>query len=157
MLRNFSFLVEKSLAGCAMPGAAGSVMNDLAQAREEGITALVTLTEEPLLRAMVEESGLRYLHLPVSDFHAPTMDQVQEFIELVNEVRGEGGAVLVHCFAGYGRTGTFLAAYLISQGHTPESAIREVRRRRPGSIESDSQVELLREVGRRFRGRKAGE
>ena len=44
--------------------------------------------------------------------------------------------VVVHCGAGLGRTGTVVAAFLAAQGMPPEEAIREVRRLRPGSLET---------------------
>jgi atypical dual specificity phosphatase len=43
-------------------------------------------------------------------------------------------AVLMHCQGGYGRTGTMLACYLVSQGWEAEKAMAEARARRPGSI-----------------------
>ncbi len=151
MLRNFSFLESPLLAGCALPGSGGQLMEDLEQAREEGITTLVSLTELPLTRAVVEEAGLRYHHLPIDDFGAPTAEQIDRFLEIVDEERRRSGAVLVHCFAGIGRTGTMLAAWLISEGHGLDDAIAEVRRQRPGSVESPDQIDALAEFARRIR------
>lgn len=50
-------------------------------------------------------------------------------MELVKESRAKDLPVLVHCRAGCGRAGTFLAAYLIfSEGCSVKTAIRKVRR-----------------------------
>jgi len=49
----------------------------------------------------------------------------------------------VHCHAGIGRTGTILAAYLISQGKTARDALRELRVMRPGSVETSEQEDVL--------------
>ncbi|MFX1476004.1 MAG: protein-tyrosine phosphatase family protein, partial [Promethearchaeota archaeon] len=57
--------------------------------------------------------------------------------------RARDWPVVVHCEGGCGRTGTFLAAYLISQGHSAEAAIKEIRRKRPCSIETKGQEEIL--------------
>jgi protein-tyrosine phosphatase len=58
--------------------------------------------------------------------------------------------------AGYGRTGTVLAAYLVAKGAEPEEAIDRVRRARPGSIETVEQehaVHLFAEtLGRAAKG-----
>lgn len=153
MLRNFSFIIDDVLAGCALPGMDGSLPADLHEALEFGITAVVTLRETPLQPAVVAEAGLRYLHIPLEDFTAPTIAQIEEFVRFVDEVRAEGGAVLAHCRAGIGRTGTMLAAYLISQGESAEKAIRKVRHRRTGSIETAEQEDVLFDYERHLRGK----
>lgn len=149
MLRNFSFIIDGVLAGSGYPGPSpAELMKDLERARAQGITAIVTLTETPLPLAVVQESGMKYLHLPIHDFSAPTIDQIRRFVEFVDKNKSdaeEGGATLAHCHAGIGRTGTMLAAYLIHQGADAESAIATVRRRRPGSIETMTQEDLLAE------------
>ena len=53
--------------------------------------------------------------------------------------------VAVHCAAGKGRTGTVLAAYLVTQGMTAGEAIRKVRELRPGSVETYEQEQMIRE------------
>src|SRR5690606_36667710 len=93
--------------------------------------------------ALVEESGMRYLHIPIPDFHAPELSQAKTFVKFVEECRNDGLAVAAHCRGGYGRTGTLLACYLISQGMSADDAIDLVRRRRPGSIETAGQERFL--------------
>jgi atypical dual specificity phosphatase len=46
---------------------------------------------------------------------------------------------------GYGRTGTVLAAYLIAEGATARQALAEVRRVRPGAVETPQQEQALLE------------
>ncbi|CAN5286494.1 hypothetical protein BH09SUM1_BH09SUM1_15770 [soil metagenome] len=154
MLRNFSFLIENEIAGCAIPGASGRLSDDLQEATRAGITAVVSLTERPLMRAIVVESGVKYLHIPIEDFTAPTIEQIEHFIRFAEDVREDSGAVLVHCHGGIGRTGTMLAAYLVSRGQTAADAIREVRRKRPGSIETGEQEEVVAEYERRLLQKK---
>ena len=48
----------------------------------------------------------------------------------------------------------FLAAWYVFQGLEAEQAIAKVRQLRPGSIETDEQIEAVREYGRR---RQVGE
>jgi atypical dual specificity phosphatase len=49
----------------------------------------------------------------------------------------------VHCGAGLGRTGTVVAAWLVRRGRSAREAIAEVRRVRPGSVETREQEEAV--------------
>ena len=149
-LRGFSWLVENKLAGMAVPDCRPEDFEDL---KELGIGAIVTLTEEPMPRKMVKESGVVYLHLPVPDFAPPLQDQVRRFLDFCEENLAQGRAVVVHCYAGVGRTGTMLSCYLVSKGKNPEEAIRLVREMRPGSIETVSQENAVYQFAEELRDR----
>ncbi|MGQ9723533.1 MAG: dual specificity protein phosphatase 23 [Candidatus Jordarchaeum sp.] len=139
IMHNFSWLIPGVLAGSSRPRSV-----DLQRLSDEGIRVLVTVMLNPLNIESVVSAGLEYYHIPVPDFGTPTLEQIQEFVDIVNENRRKGKPVAVHCLMGCGRTGTFLAAYLISQGKSFEEAVQEVRRKRPCSIETRGQMDILR-------------
>ena len=141
----FYWVIENVLAGCSRPGAGrdGDVDRDLAALRNYGIGALLTLTETALPSGALERHGMRGLHLPVDDFHAPTTTQMLDALAFLDEARAAGSAVAVHCLAGQGRTGTVLAAYLIRGGLSSQQAIAEVRAICPGAIEASPQTAAL--------------
>ncbi len=151
MLENFSFVVPRLLAGCARPGSSAPLQVDLQEMQANGIGVLVTLTESSFNPALIREAGLEYRHIPIVDFAPPTEAQFSEFVELVEQQRTlNKGAVLVHCAAGIGRTGSMLAAWFISQGKSAEEAIREVRLLRPASVETPAQIRALERWAARF-------
>ena len=140
---NFSFVIPGQLAGSAQPGRFSDLASDLAELSAHGIGAVVSLTERPLSAAALAEAGFRSLHLPVADFTPPSKGQVGEFVAFVDSCLSAGVAVVVHCGAGIGRTGTMLACYLVSRGMGAVEAIREIRRQRPGSIETVEQERCI--------------
>jgi len=104
----------------------------------------------------VERLGLKHYQILIPDFEAPTQEQIREFVEIVDR-EIERGAVLVHCLAGRGRTGTMLACYLVWKGWKPEEAIREVRKARPGAIETIEQEEAIMKFYKELRRNEFGE
>ena len=160
MIENFGWLIEEKLAG------SGGLIHheELSWLREQGIEAIVSLTErslrrEKLLLHRLDSLGFTYRHIPVVDETAPSQAQVDEFVEFLDEMLGQGGpcrepgrtAVLVHCRGGYGRTGTMLACYLVSRRWGAAEAIAEVRARRPGSIMPKVQQACVVEYADRLR------
>jgi len=108
--------------------------------KAQGIKAIVSLTETPLNPDLIRSFEFELHHLSLKDLAAPKQQQIVTFVELVNNLLAENKPVLTHCLGGVGRTGTMLACYLVSLGHTPRDAIKEVRRKKPGSIHLRSQV-----------------
>jgi atypical dual specificity phosphatase len=140
----FGWVIEGKLAGMSRPGSPFSDLGeDLDLLGEAGVSAIVSLTEEPLDREILRESGFAYRHIPIWDMSAPTQDDIRQFVLFVSEHLNAGKGVSVHCAMGLGRTGTMLANYLVYIGMDAQDAIREVRSRRPGSIETRDQAEAV--------------
>lgn len=156
-VRNFYWLDEGALAGSARPGGetvrhqaapggepyAGALDDDLLWLKAQGIGAILSLTETPLPAAAVQRHDLVTLHLPIDDQTAPTQSELQAALDFIDQQRIDGRAVLVHCRVGEGRTGSILAAYLIRQGVTVESALVHLRSIRPGAISAPAQRQAL--------------
>jgi protein-tyrosine phosphatase len=89
--------------------------------------------------------GLDVLHLPVPDFGIPTNHaQWDEGVRAVMEAAGDGKNVAVHCLAGLGRTGTFMACLAKSVlKMSGIEAIDWVREFIPGAMENSNQEEFV--------------
>ncbi len=119
--------------------------------RSHGIEVLISLTEDPLRRDWVNDAGILVVHEPVDDMAAPTQEQLDRCVSAIARALERNMAVAVHCGAGLGRTGVVIAAYLVHQGQSARDAIAQVRRLRPGSIETEEQAAAVVEFGRRKR------
>lgn len=159
MTERFYWLIEHSIAGCARPGGPDSAQtrapgaaswsdprsldSDLAWLRQQGIEAILSLTETPLPQDVLDRHGLESLHLPVPDMTAPFPEQFARALDFIDLQRGQGRGIVVHCLVGQGRTATILAAYLIRSGMGPDEAIAHLRSICPGAIGSPVQVRAL--------------
>ena len=144
---NFSWVIKGKLAGSARP----ENESQLSWLRNSGIKALVCLNKErPLDDKQVKELGFEYLFLPVKDFTAPTQDNMTEFVRFAREMIGHNMPVAVSCGAGIGRTGTMLAAYLVSLCFSPEEALKEIEVTRGVGVESDGQRKAIFEYARQM-------
>ena len=76
-------------------------------------------------RALVEQSGMRYFHIPVVS-SAPRAEQADEFIRAVNEKAHH--PMLIHC-ATANRVGAFVMIYrVVEQGWSEAKALEEAVR-----------------------------
>lgn len=133
---NFSWVVEGKLAGCGLPVS----QDEFEWVIDQGIKSVVTVREVPLPSDWFNGSDIDYLHLVVEDFGAPSMEELIQAVDFIDQQISSGRPVMVHCAAGKGRTGAVLGAYLVKkQNLTAEQAIEKLRSMRPGSVQSISQ------------------
>lgn len=136
-MRNFGWVTPGSLAGMGWPAPM-----DWPAVAAEGVRAVLSLTEEPPAGDPAAH-GLAWRHEPIVDFGTPDEDVLARCTAWVQQHLDAGRPVVIHCHAGMGRTGTLLAAVLVSQGMDAMAAIEHVRRRRPGSVETRGQVAVV--------------
>jgi atypical dual specificity phosphatase len=132
-----TFYRVRDVAGCNQPRST----NDIQWLEQRGIRAYLSLSESGLNPAWVV--GRRYLHVPVRDFMAPTIDSLYCCVDFLSVCVRDQLPPVTHCTMGHGRTGTVLAAYLIYHGAYPADAIAEVRAACPAAIETDGQTQIL--------------
>ncbi|KAF2748475.1 dual specificity phosphatase catalytic domain protein [Sporormia fimetaria CBS 119925] len=89
--------------------------------------------------AELEAIGIRYRKFATVSKIPPTVQEVENFVGLVDELEKErsvdDGLIGVHCHYGFNRTGFFLVSYLVEKkGWSVKDAIQEFATKRPNGI-----------------------
>jgi tyrosine-protein phosphatase SIW14 len=101
----------------------------LEELKKLGITTIVDLRAEDRgksewERQQAEKLGMRFVHIPIAGFAAPTNEEVAQFLSLFHDSQQK---IFVHCLLGEDRTGVFVATYRMSVQKWPVAqAMREM-------------------------------
>ena len=139
---------ENELYGSALP----KTIDDLEQLSELGIKVIISL-EEAILNLKFHSSldqNFEHHELFITDYDIPEKEQVEKFLEIIENARRDKKPVLVHCYAGCGRTGVMLAIAekIIYGNENGEKAIANLRTVRPCSVETQNQIEFVKNYTR---------
>jgi atypical dual specificity phosphatase len=113
------WLIPGQLAGVRKPN-----LEEISDLKVAGVYAVISVLDDPSNLNLYEQAKIPHLWLPTKGGTAPTREQVQELQTFVDEQNVLGNGVAVHCTNGKRRTGTMLAAYLISSGASYEDAVQ---------------------------------
>jgi protein-tyrosine phosphatase len=121
----------------AMPGRFASWREFESDAQDAGLRIVVCLTElaevrelSPQYHAAIRRGDAPYewVHLPVPNFGVPAdREAFRAGIDRIAQALRSGQAVMLHCAAGMGRTGSAAACVLKSLGLPTDAALRRVR------------------------------
>ena len=108
----------------AQPGPAGFL-----QLKKLGVRTVIDLQARGKLQEWrwVQDAGMQYFKIPLSDQRPPTTDQTEYFLKLVNDPAN--WPVYVHCAGGRHRSGEMTAIYRITHDSwTAKQAFEEMKR-----------------------------
>lgn len=140
-----------TLALTSMPGGDGDYEGDLETIGgwKPGLVISMTTEVEMLqCRALsfgrdIQSRASRWVHLPIEDFGAPSVDINQRWPQVSAAARqalSGGGRVLVHCRGGCGRSGMIVLRLMVECGENADAALLRLRNLRPCAVETDGQM-----------------
>jgi len=143
LIHDLSWIINKKLAAASKP----RTIEDLKYWWKEGIRAVINLLQDYEKTVPDNEYikiGFDYLSFPIPDMDAPEVEDLKKLVKWIEEKINASKPVLVHCFAGLGRTGTVVTAYIIyKEKLSVDEAIKYVRNKRQGSVQSFEQYVTL--------------
>ncbi|CAD5121251.1 DgyrCDS9783 [Dimorphilus gyrociliatus] len=138
---NFSWVEPNLLAGSAQP----EHHDHYDFYKQQGITHLVSLTKDKPKNLPENDDTFTWSHIAMPDFTPPSVEQIEQFVSIVDQAKKQGTKVAVHCRMGQGRTGTMLACYYGKDRELQgDEAIKKIREMRPISVETQEQEEIVR-------------
>jgi atypical dual specificity phosphatase len=121
--------------------------SDVPKLAAEGVRAVVNTCEE--YAGPVEQyaaAGIRQLRIPTTDFHPPTLADIERAVEFMRESAARGETVYVHCKAGRARSATVVVCWLVAtHGLSPAEAQQFVLARRPHVLKTVAEREVVRQ------------
>ena len=128
---------------------------DLQTIQAWGASAVLSLVEPhefarlgvPDFAQAIARTPLQWLQAPITDMATPGAASLAAWHAqgpALLQALNSGQRVLVHCAAGLGRTGMLVAKLLVLHGVSADEAIDQVRRARPGPIETEAQADWVR-------------
>jgi protein-tyrosine phosphatase len=154
--------VSGRLATMAHPAGGDRLDDEMAALRIAGVDVLVSLqtANEQAEIGLIDEAaaaaraGIEFRHLPIADMGVPEAVTVAPAISAVSHDLTSGRHVVIHCWAGIGRSSTIAAAVLIQLGATAADACATVSAARGMPVpETRAQRDWLDEWARTRSGR----
>lgn len=149
-MKHLFWMVEGVLAGrcgpCCQPWDPGEL-------KENGIGAVVSLSDDAGDTEALANAGIAHLHRPITR-NVPPLEQdvvlasqtIREALTWVMEMEDAQIPVLVHCALGNDRTGLLMAAYLMARGAAPVHAVSQVRSLREQAFTAEGWDQLVYDV-----------
>lgn len=135
-----------------MPGSITSIEDDIAEILALDCACVLTLApEQELTRhgvaqlpTMLKRAGIQWHHFPIEDYGTPAASQMEKWRDLsqcLQQHLDDDRKILIHCYAGIGRSGMVALRLMVERGADPIEALAQIRHIRPGAVERPAQFE----------------
>jgi protein-tyrosine phosphatase len=117
---------------------------EVSQLESAGVTLFLDLTREGELEPYSHHLGRAgYVRMSIKDFSVPSAADLADTLDAIDAELAAGGLVYVHCWAGCGRTGVVVGAWLVRHGADPRSALDTIAQARGAGCPQTLEQRLL--------------
>lgn len=148
-ISNLTFDNGARLGLCRLPGRSGDLAGDVEAIRLWSPAIVVSMTETAEMAekgavdliAALGRKSISHAHFPIRDFGAPESVDARwpALAGRLHAILDGGGAVLLHCLGGKGRSGMVAMRLMTERGIAGPDALAAIRRIRPGAVETPAQ------------------
>ncbi len=136
------WIIAEKLAGSPFP-----LSREVLTLPELKIKLVINLTSRGIsnrVKEQLKQRGVKWERLAIPDFGVPEPIIIKKFLQSVCEAIQREQAVLTHCIAGCGRTGTMIGLFLVTHGYSPAEALDVIHGKLgEGCPETQRQLELI--------------
>jgi len=135
---NLWWVIPGRLAGVRKP-----TDEELVELKNAGVGAIVSVFHDSDNLNLYQQAEIPSLWLPIAIDSVPNQTQLQKFQAFVEQQNRLDHAVAIHCSTGRHRTGTMIAAYLITAGQSYREAMETILKANPSIELPESQSLFL--------------
>ena len=119
--------------------------NDIFTIQKLNVKCVIDMRSESLFdQSLFESIGINYFNIPVDNYFAPELDQIDNAIEYINSNISVDNNILIHCKEGVGRSSLIIIAYLITTGLDLFESMKIVQSNRWGANLNNIQFQKLK-------------
>ena len=119
--------------------------NDVFTIQKLGVKCVIDMRSESIFdQSLFKSIGINYFNIPVDNYFAPELDQIDNAIEFINSNISVDNNILIHCKEGVGRSSLIIIAYLITTGLDLFESMKIVQSNRWGANLNNIQFQKLK-------------
>ena len=119
--------------------------NDVFTIQKLRVKCVIDMRSESIFdQSLFESIGINYFNIPVDNYFAPELDQIDNAIEYINSNISVDNNILIHCKEGVGRSSLIIIAYLITTGLDLFESMKIVQSNRWGANLNNIQFQKLK-------------
>ena len=119
--------------------------NDIFVIQKLNVKCVIDMRSENIFdKSLFESIGIKYFNIPVDNYFAPELEQIDTAIEYIKSNISDENNILIHCKEGVGRSSLIIIAYLVTTGLDLFESMEIVKSHRWGANLNNIQFQKLK-------------